>query len=437
MINREKFGYVGVLFATGVLFAVMFTLLNSQTTVLIKSSFSHSASAQVFWNSGDGFSENQSAALRMLPGKNSNQIQINDSPVIKELRLDPSRQEGRYFFSRITLSRGGCILLVPIFCAIELTEIAPVRTNQGKIEKNDMLAISSSGTDSSVIWSTEALFRQIWIIHLINAAFLGTLFALIGMAIRRRVSVNDLRHLNAVANASWSFLLYPVYWICQELSAPYFGRIMFDRSVFFFSVFIFFSGLLLEHAKWGKWRHCALRLNILVLISALISPEILFHLGVINQWRFGAEPSAYHWKISRTFDDNFNHSSLRYQEEITEIGALAEKGAKFLSDRATSLYIVASENLYLVNSMPHHRTDDSLTKQQSEFLCNKNMNAAEFDSLMRSIKAQYIVINSDEQNSHVAQSCLTPVLAGLVVRYPHRFNLLFSGSYLSLYQLVR
>jgi len=437
VINRRDVFFAGVFFAIGALFAVMFTLLNAHTRLSLKSNFSQTASAQVFWDSGIGFSENQSVSFHILPGKNSNQIEIKANSLIKNLRLDPGRQEGRYFFSRVTLLRDSCLLLVPKFCAIELTEISPVKANQAKIEKSDSFVIFSLGTDPSIVWPTVALFHPNWIIYLINTFFLGALFVLVGVGTKKSVRVNDGKFRNAAVNASWSFLLYPVYWVCQELSAPYFGRIMFDRSVFLFSIFIFFLGLMLECINWKKREHSALRLNILVLISALISPEVLFHIGVIDQWRFGAEPSAYHWKISRTFDDNFNHSSLRYQEEITEIGALAEKGSKFLSDRATSLYIAASENLYLINSMPHHRTDDSLTKQQSEFLCSKNMVAAEFDSLMRSLKAQYIVINSDEQNSHVAQSCLTPVLAQLVGKYPDRFNHLFSGPNLSLYQLMR
>jgi hypothetical protein len=238
-------------------------------------------------------------------------------------------------------------------------------------------------------------------------------------------------------NASWAFLIYPLYWVCAEVSAQYFVRISIDRLIFFFSIFIFFSGFLLEYINRQGRQHYALRLTLAVLLVGLISPEVLFHLGVINQWRFGSEPNAYYWQINRSFSDNFNHSSLRYQKEITQIGELTGKGSRFLSDRATSLYITASENIYLVNSMSHHRTDGSLSEEEMEELCNTEISEAEFSSLMRLRQVSLLVINHDEQNPHVAQSCLTPVLVQLVGKYPDRFNHLFSGPYLSLYQLVR
>jgi len=418
-------------------FAGVFSALNPHSTLVIESNFSRSTSAQVFWNSGSGFTEDQSASVRIMPGEESTRVRIKENALIKQLRFDPGNQPGGYFFSKITLSRDACLLSVLSFCSIELTQIVPVRTNQVNVGRGDLFKIDASGIDPSVVWSTRGFSHRTWIIALLNITFLGILFSFIGLVINRCFSFNGIGCHRSIVNASWAFLIYPIYWVCAEVSAQYFDRISIDRLIFFFSVFIFFSGFLLEYINRQGRHHYAVRLTLAVLLVGLISPEVLFHLGVINQWRFGSEPNAYHWQINRSFSDNFNHSSLRYQKEITQIGELTGKGSRFLSDRATSLYITASENIYLVNSMSHHRTDGSLSEEEMEELCNTEISEAEFSSLMRLRQVSLLVINHDEQNPHVAQSCLTPVLAQLVGKYPDRFNHLFSGPNLSLYQLVR
>ncbi|MHC8598995.1 hypothetical protein ACYVVU_12000 [Arenicellales bacterium IMCC55707] len=312
-----------------------------------------------------------------------------------------------------------------------------MRTNQVKIGKGDFFEINASGMDPNVVWSTEAVSHQIWVIILLNASLLGILFAFIGAVIKGCVSFEGINCRRSIVNASWAFLIYPLYWVCAEVSAQYFEQMVIDRLVFFFSVFLFFSGFLLEYINRQRRQYYALRLTLAVLLVGLISPEVLFHLGAINQWRFGSEPNAYHWQINRSFSDNFNHSSLRYQKEITKIGELAEKESRFLSDRASSLYITASETIYLVNSMPHHRTEGSLSEGEIEDLCNTEISEAKFRSLMKLRQVSFLVINHDKQNPHVAQSCLNPVLAQLVGKYPDWFKHLFSGPNLSLYQLMR
>ena len=418
-------------------FAGVFSALNPHSTLVIESNFSRSTSAQVFWNSGSGFLEDQSVTVRIMPGDESTRVRIKENVLIKQLRFDPGKHPESYFFSKITLSRDACLLPVLPFCSVELTQIAPVRTNQVKIGKGDFFEIDASGIDPSVVWSTRGFSHRTSVIALLNITLLGILFAFIGAVIKGYVSFNGFNCRRAIASASWAFLIYPLYWVCAEVSAQYFDRISIDRLIFFFSVFIFFSSFLLEYINRQGRQHYALRLTLAVLVVGLISPEVLFHLGVINQWRFGSEPNAYHWQINRSFSDNFNHSSLRYQKEITQIGELTEKESRFLSDRATSLYITASENIYLVNSMPHHRTEGSLSEGEMEDLCDTEISEAKFRSLMRLRQVSFLVINHDEQNPHVAQSCLTPVLAQLVGKYPNRFNHLFSGPNLNLYRLVR
>ena len=436
MSRREFLDWV-LFFFIGVIFAGVFTAFNPYSTLIIESNFSRSASVQVFWNSGNGFLEDQSSTVRMIPGEESTRVRIKENGAIRQLRLDPGKQPGSYFFSTITLSRDACLLPDLPFCSVELSQIAPVRTNQVKIGKGDFFEIDASGIDPNVVWSTERFSHRIWVIALLNIALLGVLFSFIGAVIKGCVSFNGFNCRRSIVNASWAFLIYPFYWVCAEVSARYFDRISIDKSVFFFSVFIFFSGFLLEFINRKGRHHYAVRLTLAVLLVGLISPEVLFHLGVLNQWRFGSEPNAYHWQINRSFSDNFNHSSLRYQKEITQIGELTEKESRFLSDRATSLYITASENIYLVNSMPHHRTEGSLSEGEMEDLCDTEISEAKFRSLMRLRQVSFLVINHDEQNPHVGRSCLTPVLAQLVGKYPNRFNHLFSGPNLSLYQLVR
>ena len=424
-------------FLLGAGFAGVFSALNPHNTLVIESNFSRSTSVQLFWNLGGGFLEDQSATVRIIPGEESTRVRIKENAVIKQLRLDPGKQPGSYFFSKITLSRDACLFPVLSFCSLELTQVTPMRVNQARVGKGEFFEIYASGMDPNVVWSTEAVSHRNWVIALLNMTLLGILFAFIGAVIKGCVSFNGINCRSAIVSASWAFLIYPLYWVCVEVSAQFFERISMDRFVCFFSVFIFFSGFLLEYINRQGWKHYAVRLNLAVLVVGVISPEVLFHLGVINQWRFGPEPSAYHWQINRSFSDNFNHSSLRYQKEITQIGELTEKESRFLSDRATSLYITASENIYLVNSMPHHRTDGSLSEEETEDLCNTEISETQFRSLMRLRQVSFLVINHDEQNPHVAQSCLTPVLALLVGKYPNRFNHLFSGPNLSLYQLVR
>ena len=432
-----KFIDLVLFFFIGVVFAGLFSAFNPFNTLMIESNFSQGTSVQVFWNSGGGFLEDQSVTVRIRRGEESTRVRIKEKAPIKQLRLDPGKQPGIYFFSKITLSRDACFFPVPSFCSVELTQINPVRTNQVNVGRDDFFKIDASGIDPSVVWPTKGFSHRIWVIALLNIALFGILFSLIGVTIKRCFSFNGINCRRSIVNASWAFLIYPLYWVCVEVSAQYFDRIAIDRPIFFFSVFIFFLGFLLEYINRQGREHYAVRLNLTVLVIGLISPEVLFHLGVINQWRFGPEPSAYHWQINRSFADNFNHSSLPYQKEITKIGELTEKGSRFLSDRATSLYITASENIYLVNSMPHHRTEGSLSEGEMEDLCDTEISETQFRSLMKSRQVSFLIINHDEQNPHVARSCLTPVLAQLVGKYPNRFNHLFSGPNLSLYQLMR
>ena len=436
-MRRWQFLDSMLFFFVAACFAGVFSALNPHSTLVIESNFSRSTSAQVFWSSGGEFLEDQSASVRIMPGEESTRVRIKENALIKQLRFDPGKQPGSYFFSKITLSRDACFFPVPSFCSVELTQIVPVRTNQVKVGRGEFFEIYASDIDPNVVWSTEVFSHRIWVIVLLNAVLLGTLFFFIGVLTTGCFSFNVINCRPAIVSASCALLIYPLYWMCAEVSAQYFERIWIDRSVFFFSVFIFFFGFLLEYINRHGRRHYALRLTLAVLLVGLISPEVLFHLGVINQWRFGSEPNAYHWQINRTFADNFNHSSLRYQKEITQIGELAQQEARFLSDRATSLYITASENIYLVNSMPHHRTESSLSEGETKDLCSTEISEIQFRSLMMSRQVSYLVINHDEQNSHVAQSCLTPVLAQLVRKYPDWFNHLFSGPNLSLYQIVR
>ena len=436
-MSRRQFLDWAFFFLVGAGFSGVFSALNPHNTLIIESNFSRSTSVQVFWNLGGGFLENQSATAWVMPGKESTRFQIKENDPIKQLRLDPGKKPGSYFFSTITFSRNACLFPVPSFCSLDLTQTIPVRTNQVKIVKGDFSEVYASGMDPNVVWSTKVFFHRIWVIVLLNAVLIGILFAFIGAVIKRWVPFNGFNCRRAIASASWAFLIYPLYWVYAEVSAQYFDRISIDRLIFFFSVFIFFYGFLLEYINRQGRQHYAVRLNLAVLLVGLIFPEVLFHLGVINQWRFGSEPNAYHWQIDRTFADNFNQSSLRYQKEIRQIGEITEKGSRFLSDRATSLYITASENIYLVNSMPHHRTEGSLSEGEMEDLCDTEISEAKFRSLMRLRQVSFLVINHDEQNPHVGRSCLTPVLAQLVGKYPNRFNHLFSGPNLSLYQLVR
>ena len=90
-------------------------------------------------------------------------------------------------------------------------------------------------------------------------------------------------------------------------------------------------------------------------IVAVIAFDVAYRLGMTGSPLFvRTSNDAYHWRVTRSAENNFRNASLRYYGDFTEIEKIIEPHSLFLADVATSYYVAAALPLYAANTHAHH-----------------------------------------------------------------------------------
>ena len=309
--------------------------------------------------------------------------------------------------------------------------------NQVELSSDKYLLVESGGDDPGIAWNISQQINHLLLILLLNTLILSMLFVAGGTVLKNWGRVDSSNFIPMVWKAAIALALYPIYLGFANIAFLYFGTFVVDKTVFLVSAGCFLGGIVVQSNMSGGILRSPFRLNAAVLLVGLVSPEVMFHLGYIDHWKFGHEPNEYHWRLDRKFEDNIRRSSLLYGADIQRIGSKVDNDGYFLADRATSLYITASEGLYSVNPMPHHRVRDAyLTDAEKAMLCSPIIEWGQVQRVLERLEVNLVVVNDHHGNPNVTQSCLARALRSLVENFPEKFSLKVKARYLSLYQIT-
>jgi len=437
MMKTQGVKDVSPLLVVAACFGISFSFLNSGYTASFSLNSPSHEVMQMFWSGEAGFSEEQSVRQQVIQGSNEFTLSFREIGNLQAVRVDPGRSKGRFELREATVSKNKCLLPIPKLCVVNLETLTPIWTNQVELSSDKYLIIESGGDDPGIAWNIPQQINHFLLILLLNTLVLSTLFIAGGMVLKNWGRVDSDKFSPMVWKAAIALTLYPIYLGFASVAFLYFGTFVIDKTVLLVSAGSFLGGIFVQSNLSVAVLRCPFRFNAAVLLAGLVTPDVMFHLGYIDHWRFGHEPNEYHWRLDRKFEDNIRRSSLLYGADIQRIGSEADNYRYFLADRATSLYITASEGLYSVNPMPHHRVRDAyLTDVEKAVLCFPAVEWGQVQRVLERLKVNLVVVNDHLGNPNVTQSCLARALRSLVETFSGKFSLKVRGRHLSLYEIT-
>lgn len=393
---------------------------------------------QLYWRKrGAQFSEQNSVATAVGAGESELSVRFTKPKDMAQLRLDFSLGYQEVLgFRNIRIERRDCLLPLGRWCSAELNARDAVALNQ--VDPNQFSAnrIKSTGVDPYVVWKFPQILNATYPVLVMNVGVMGLAFLILGVLTGTQRKAYSMEGGKGVWKSAAVFFVYPVLLVVLEISESYFGAITIGRELFLlisavFGILVVRNALSRESSVVGP-----IKIAALIIIGASLSADVLFRLGWIQSWRFGAEPAQYHWQLGRKFITNFEHSSLKYRDDLRDISDHIDPGALVLSDVATSVYLAASTNYYVVNPLPHHRVPDStLSSTELEILCDETATWEALREILMRLKVQYLIVNNDTQNPNLGLSCPALRSAIIATRFPSNFKTIFEGKWLSAYQL--
>jgi len=270
-----------------------------------------------------------------------------------------------------------------------------------------------------------------------NILVVTGLFLAYGLVIGLWFSGEIAKLAPAVLRSLPVLFVYPIMIGLQYLSEPFFKEMFLERAVFLFSAILFLVLILGQVMRGQSLLGRSLRITIFVVFGSIVAIDISFHLGFIDSWRYGSETAAYHWKLGRSFDSNYQHSSLKYERDLVTLDHDIQLSGRALSDVATSVYLASTTKLSVVNPFPHHRiARRSVTDSDIDALCDKDSSWQILREILARLEVDYVVINHDRENPNVVRSCSSLRTDQLMQRFQGSFRLVYDGEFLSAYQVL-
>jgi hypothetical protein len=393
---------------------------------------------KLYWRKRDAqFSEQNSVATAVGAGENEPSVRFTKPKDMAQLRLDFSLGYQEVLgFRNIRIERRDCLLPLSRWCSAELNARDAVALNQMDPNQFSANRIKRTGVDPYVVWKFPQILNASYPVLVMNVGVMGLVFLILGVLTGTQRKAYSMEGGKGVWKSAAVFFVYPVLLVVLEISESYFGAITIRRELFLlisavFGILVVRNGLSRESSVVGP-----IKIAALIIIGASLSADVLFRLDWIQSWRFGAEPGQYHWQVGRQFLTNVENSSLKYRDDLRDLNDHINPGALVLSDVATSVYVAASTNYYVVNPLPHHRLPDStLSSAELEILCDETASWEALREILMRFKVQYLIVNKDTQNPNLGLSCPALRSAIIATRFPSNFENIFEGKWLSAYQL--
>jgi hypothetical protein len=366
---------------------------------------------QVYWASAQPFSEERVKHFPVTTQKQSVTIALPENAT--EFRLDPIVEQSNFSISNIKLRQTLCMSWIEGLCSHNYDIEDAVATNEIRRHSDpDQLDFVSTGNDPFFHWkkdpedSADVLVRA-FVAGFLPALALSFLILLVSFGLAQKID-----HKWVVRRVPYStallLLLYPLASsIFASIDQSY--RSSLTDQVLFLGVLLFFSVSFLNFSQNGSTQGVALRLTVTGLVLSLILPDFLFHLGFNSRPFAGGEPTEYHWRIGRTYQDNFDHSSLKYINELTEIDELTSAESIFLTDVATSYYLASLTDSFVRVVHPHHFVDKfSIEGELYKRLCQSLTQQSRFTDakrILKDYKVTHVLLNKDQNNRNVKTFC--------------------------------
>ena len=443
MKTRRSSGFVLpllLLFTTGLLLAVAHSKVADSVSVQLQIEQRKSTTPlKIYWRqANEGFTESQSTAANILPGEQTISLRFRAGPELSQIRLDvDAHPEATISVSRLRVVRDVCLLPVSKWCVADWTGVDPISVHDAEVVKNHTLVITTLGQDPYLIWDfpTDLKSRKKPLLN--NILVVTGLFSAYGLFIGLWFSREIAKLAPAILRSLPVLLVYPIMIGLQYLSEPFFKEMFLERAVFLFSAILFLVLILGQVMRGQSLLGRSLRITIFVVFGSIVAIDISFHLGFIGSWRYGSETAAYHWKLGRSFDSNYQHSSLKYERDLVTLDHDIQLSGRALSDVATSVYLASTTKLSVVNPLPHHRiARRSLTNSDIEVLCDKDSSWEILREILARLEVDYVVINHDRENPNVVRSCSSLRTDQLMQRFQGSFRLVYDGEFLSAYQVL-
>jgi hypothetical protein len=417
--------------------ALAFTKLNEEKLVLeLSISSENDSHLKVYWNKGDGFSERLSIRVPISAGI-TQKVRLSN-PLLEDiqiLRIDPISAEGNFSLSKVKVEWAACIIPVKLICDYPLILDNIILSNNVSYLGVSEGILYAESNDPQLVWHLPSVSDRQTNIYALNIGILSIVLCLgfvvlgwrkieeLGVAVSRKKSIFVI------------LLFYPLLRCAHFLSSEFIFYPELNRAALVVTIGV------TSFVLWLNQSNKILRIRptnillLLVMISAL-APDISFHLGIGQRWVYGTEPAEYHWRIGRTFKENYRNSSLGSLKDMREVKKFIRKGEKVLADVATSHYLAASTMGVSVNPLGHHRVGEPwISDQEKQLLCSGTASPIAFKEIIHRLNVRYVLVNHSNTDKNVVNNCLADALKTMVGENSSYLSEVFAGGGLSLFKV--
>jgi hypothetical protein len=313
----------------------------------------------------------------------------------------------------------------------------PLRMNE-VIETDN--GYTAQGSDPYLVWRYDAGIAST-ILYPFNAGVICLAAVLAGMMYRRLGARAEEGELSLEVLAVFGF--YFVFVLAGWLTRPLGNMLAYAHWALGWSMVLLFLVLAGRAVGRLSWRAapCGAALSVIALAGA---SDAAYRLGATNGQPFvRVSHDAYQWRLLRSWNENLRHSSIRYDDEFREIRPLLKEGAYFISDRATSYYVAAALPLYPRITHAHHsRMVDKPDPKFLTALCARD-GAAKAGRILEEVRQDigrsvpiYVILVKDPGNRNVRVQCTSRDYDTVTANMDRLGDLLYSGRFVTVYQLA-
>lgn len=417
--------------------ALVFTKLNEEKLILELSISSEVDShLKVYWSKGHGFSEGLSIRVPISAGI-AQKVRLSNPLLedIQTLRIDPISAEGKFALSKAKVEWAACIIPITLICDYPLVLGNTIESNNVSYLGVSEGILYAESNDPQLVWNLPSASDRQTNIYALNIGILSIVLC-IGFVVSGWRKIEALRvTVFGKESVLVVLLFYPLFHYAHFLSSEFIFYPELNRVAFIVTIGAVFLVL------WSNQSSKILRIRptnallLLVMIGAL-APDVLFHLGVGKRWVYGTEPAEYHWRIGRSFKENYRNSSLGYLKDMRAIKKFIRQGEKVLADVATSHYLTASTMGISVNPLGHHRVGEPwISDQEKQLLCSGTKSPTAFKEIIHRLNVHYVLVNHSNTDQNVVTNCLADALEIMVREDSSYLSEIFAGDQLSLFKV--
>jgi len=365
---------------------------------------------QVYWSNGFGFSEKKKKVFKV-----SNQhryVRFVLPSGIEKVRIDPIITEGYFYLREMKIGSRDCVFLPKRLCFQELPIENASFIDQIDIEnRTSGNYFLSKGTDPKIQWQIGKQFDQSGIARYLTILIVQSILLAVALYAARRLLTQRSRlpGRDLASDLKHTPILCAPFLIAYVFSSVSVGAISQPAIDFLFlmSLFVFAASILGVLQRWSNHLTPQRVLGIFLVVGFLM-PDFFFHLGLASRPFAGKELTEYHWRATRTYEDNFQHSPLKYIEDLNQISQIMSSDAIILSDIATSYYLASTTSAQGRFFYSHHRVPDfSIDNSQRADICRKILKRPTLNDSSWNFPQgiDYILLNLDRKNKNVAPLC--------------------------------